>query len=412
MREFFLIFIIIFTANLAFSQENKGDNEQGYINLSVDEGKAGKKKIYTSKQIKQKSDEKGIAKKIKKTQGNLNAKTKVTIGKLNSPSIGSLGVETKLNTKYGLNLWNKFTAKEAIINLNYLPNVVSSNILQSYLVDLYASLSLPPQGNSKDVIKFLEIKLLKISTSGYANYLNDIVKQLPNNSRWERWKKWYVEYNLMKKNDKESCKVVNEFLKTDISNFWKKAKIICLITEQKFDEAKFVHDVMLSQNLVDELFTELFQNLVHKTNNNQLKHVNLQAEPLHIVMLDILRYPINANLIANFGAEYTEALIDLIYIDAEARSFLLDKLIALKAVDRERVVQVYKSVVSEGLDEKKSLSSLSEQSNGINRANVWLSTLKMKDNLKKVDYILKILDIENNLGRFKQSLELYLPILK
>ena len=39
----------------------------------------------------------------------------------------------------------------------------------------------------------------------------------------------YVEYNLMKKNDKESCKVVNEFLKTDISNFWKKAKIICLI---------------------------------------------------------------------------------------------------------------------------------------------------------------------------------------
>jgi len=270
MREFLLIFVIIFTANLAFSQENKGDNEQGYINLSVDEGKAGKKKIYTSKQIKQKSDKKRNTKKIKKTQDNLKEKTKVTIGKLNSPSIGSLGIDTKLNTKYGLNLWDKFTAKEAIINLNYLPNVVSSNILQSYLVDLYASVSLPPQGNSKDVIKFLEIKLLKISTSGYANYLNDIVKQLPNNSRWERWKKWYVEYNLMKKNDKESCKVVNEFLKTDISNFWKKAKIICLITEQKFDEAKFVHDVMVSQNLVDELFTELFQNLVHNTNNNQL----------------------------------------------------------------------------------------------------------------------------------------------
>ena len=46
MREFLLIFVIIFTANLAFSQENKGDNEQGYINLSVDEGKAGKKNIY------------------------------------------------------------------------------------------------------------------------------------------------------------------------------------------------------------------------------------------------------------------------------------------------------------------------------------------------------------------------------
>ncbi len=411
MRCFFLIFIIIFASDVTFGQENKKDKEKGYINLSIDEGNTSKRNLNVNEQVNQKSNEKLDAQKNKNERNTLKTKSKVTIGKLNSPSIGSIGIETKLNLKYGLNLWNTFTAKDAIINLNYLQNVVSSHALQNYLVDLYASISLPPEGNTKDVIKFLEVKLLKISSSGYANYLNEIVKQLPNSSRWERWKKWFVEYNLMKKNDKDSCQIVNEFLKISTNNFWKKAKIICLITEQKFNEANFVHDVMLSQNLVDEFFTELFKNIINKTTDLQLKHNNSQIEPLQIVMLDILKYPIKANLIANFGAEYTEALIDLVYIDAEARSFLLDKLIALKKVDRDRVVQIYQSVVSENLDEKKALSNLAENSNGINRANVWLSALEMKDNIKKVDYILKILDIENDLGRFKQSLELYLPIL-
>ena len=412
MRCLFLIFMIVFTTKVTFSQENKQDKEKGYIDLSVDGVNVNKNNLNANKKVNEKDNKKLNDKKnetIKKD--NLNTKSKVTIGKLNSPSIGSLGIETKLNVKYGLNLWNKFTAREAIINLNYIPNVVSSNVLQNHLVDLYASVSLPPQGDTKDVIKFLETKLLKLSSSGYANRLNDIVRQLPNSSRWGKWKKWFVEYNLMKKNDKESCKLVNEFLKISKNNFWKKAKIICLITEQKFNEASFVHDVMSSQNLVDKLFTELFKNIVNKKSNNQIEYINLQIEPLHIVMLDILKHPIKANLIANFGAEYTEPLIDLVYIDAEARSFLLDKLIALKEVDRIRVIQIYQSVVSEGLDEKKALSDLSENSNGINRANVWLSVLKMKDDIKKVGYILKILDIENNLGRFKQSLELYLPIL-
>ena len=55
--------------------------------------------------------------------------------------------------------------------------------------------------------------------------------------------------------------------------------------------------------------------------------------------------------------------------------------------------------------------NLSQKSNGINRANVWLSSLKIEDESKKVEYILKVLDIESNFGRFRQSLDLYIPIL-
>ncbi len=404
MKYIYIILILFFSSEFSFSQSN----DQNFINLSpkindlqIDSKQKGTREIKPKKNIE---DEK-----VKNIS--LKAKKGIQIGELKSPSIGSIGIETKLNTKFGLNLWDNFEAKEAIVNLNYLPNVVPSKFLQEYLVDLYSSVSLPPKGETKDIIKFLETKLLKISSSGYVKNLNEIVVQLPNNTRWERWKRWYVEYNLMKKNDDKACDLVNEFLKMDLDNFWQKAKIICLLTKQNFNEANFIHDVLESENLVDEFFADLFKKIVNDETPNKLNHKNVEIEPLHIVMLDILKHPIKANLIANFGAEYTDALIDLVYIDSEARSFLLDKLIGLKNVDREKIITIYQSVVSTDLEDKKALKNLYENSNGINRANVWLSALKMKDDLKKVGYILKVLDIENDLGRFSEALDLYMPIL-
>ena len=55
----------------------------------------------------------------------------VAIGKLEIPSLGSIGAETNLNKKIGLNLWSNFTANNAIKYLNLLPNKISSKSYQS-----------------------------------------------------------------------------------------------------------------------------------------------------------------------------------------------------------------------------------------------------------------------------------------
>ena len=168
---------------------------------------------------------------------------------------------------------------------------------------------------------------------------------------------------------------------------------------------------MLSQNLIDSVFTELFDYIINETNPNKIKFKIEKLEPIHIVMLDILKYPITANMVANFDAKYSDALLDLIYIEPRARSFLLDKIIVLKKIKREKIIQIYQSVLNPSQNANQALLNLSEKSNGINRANVWLSSLNINDELKKVEYILKVLEIENDLGRIKQSLDLYMPIL-
>ena len=81
--------------------------------------------------------------------------------------------------------WQEMSACEIVKQLNYIPDLVSSKALQSLLIDLYLSTSNPPRGNSDDIIKFLETRLIKIKSSGQSKKLYQLIEQLPKGQRVE-----------------------------------------------------------------------------------------------------------------------------------------------------------------------------------------------------------------------------------
>ena len=99
------------------------------------------------------------------------SKTNIKVSNLGIPSLGSIGVKTKINDIMRLGIWQDMSASEIVKQLNYIPDIVSSNALQSLLIDLYLSTSNPPRGNSDDIIKFLETRLIKIKSSGQSEKL-------------------------------------------------------------------------------------------------------------------------------------------------------------------------------------------------------------------------------------------------
>ena len=145
------------------------------------------------------------------------------IGKLEIPSLGSIGVETSLNKKKGLNLWSNFTANDAIKYLNLLPNKISSRAYQRFLNEVYASTSEPPKGNSDEISKFLETRLVKLALNGQTDYLIKIISQLPDSPKWERWKKWYVIHHFLVKDDTNACLKISNTIKNYDSTFLEKS---------------------------------------------------------------------------------------------------------------------------------------------------------------------------------------------
>ena len=335
----------------------------------------------------------------------------IKVSKLAKPSLGSLGIKTEVNNLMGLNIWKNLKVEEIIEHLNYIPDNSASKHLQIFLNDLYISASVPPEGESNQILKFLETRLFKIKNSGHSKNLYKLVSQLPKGNRWETWKKWQIEYELINRKDKKACELINIESKSNLKDFWQMARIFCLSIEGKRDQSEFILDLIKSRGFNDDIFENLFQSIYNEVNFINIENKTNKIQPLHIVMMDTLKIPIKVNYVAHLGVEYTDSLLSLNYLTSKARAFLLDKQLNYSFVSVDQIIENYKSVADGNIDFENSFSNFLKEPNGYNRANVWLSIINIKDDIKKVNSILKMVKSETNNGRFNDVIGLYLNLL-
>ena len=347
-----------------------------------------------------------------KTEANSTVKKiNVEVSNLEEPSLGSIGVKTKLNKIMGLNIWKDMSATNIVGHLNYIPDVVTSKILQTFLIQLYLSTSKPPSGTSEDIIKFLETRLMKIKSSGQSDQLYKLIKQLPEGKRWDIWKRWLVEYELFRRQDQKACSNVYEESKNNLDHFWQTARIFCLSINDKLSQAEFIFDLIKVKGFADPIFEDLFQIMNNEKEILNLNNYKKEILPIHLIMMDTIKIPIKVNYIAHLNVEYTDSLLKLTYLTPKARSLLLDKKINYSFVSVDQIIEGYKSVSDGEIDAANSFSNYIKKPNGLSRANVWFSILTLKDDIKKAETILNFLKLEAKVGRFYDSVNLYLPIL-
>ena len=338
--------------------------------------------------------------------------TNIKVRELTKPSLGSLGIKTDINNLLGLNIWGNLKASEIIENLNYIPDVVTSRSLQNFLNDMYLSSSNPPGGSSDEIIKFIETRLIKIKSVGHSEKLYQLVKQLPDNEKWSLWKKWQVEFELFNIKDEEACKFIKNKSKISSEDFWQMGRVFCLILDGKRDQSVLVLDLMKSRGFSNQIFEDLFNYIYNEKQSITLEKESLQIEPIHLVMMDVLKIPIKRDYTAHFGVEYVDSLLGLNYLTPKARSFLLDRKIKYTNISVEKIIENYKSVADGNINIDEALISYSKEPNAFNRANIWLSTISLKDDLKKAQSIIDFIKLEAKNRRFNEAVKLYLPILK
>ena len=399
MKLLFILFFFLFS-NLALSQiiKNPDDN---FINLTNDI-KIDQKPLNNNE----------ISKDTNKKKGNETKKIEpVTIGKLEIPSLGSIGIETSLNKKIGLNLWNKFTANNAIKYINMLPNNSSSRSFQKLLNQIYASTSEPPKGNPDEISEFLTTRLVKLAINGQTDYLIKIVSQLPDSQKWERWKKWYVIHHFLIKDDINACRKISNTMEYYDTTFWKKANLLCLVLQRNLTEANFIYDVMRSQNLLDKTFETLMDKILNEKQVEKFEYKNVPVTPLNLILLDITKHPISFDMIRDFGFEYKLQLSNLIYLQPEARAILIDQIASINDVKSDLLIKVYQDVKLVNLNKDETIKNLNLNPNGLNRAKVWLNAMKIRDSSEKAEFILQSLLIENKYNNSKIASDLYIPTL-
>ena len=338
-------------------------------------------------------------------------KLNIEVSNLEKPSLGSIGVKTKLNNIMGLDIWKSMNATNIVEHFSYIPDVVTSKSLQDLLIQLYLSSSNPPSGTSEEIIKFFETRLFKLKSSGQSEKLYQLINQLPDGERWNIWKQWIIEYELIGRQDQKACSNVYEGSKNNSNHFWQTARIFCLSINDKVSQAEFILDLLKVKGFEDPIFENLFQIMNNEKEKFEIKNKDTQILPIHLIMMDTIKIPIKINYIAHLGIEYTESLLKLTYLTPKARSFLLDKKINFTFVSSDQIILDYKSVSDGVIDIENSISNYKKIPNGQSRANVWFTVLNIKDEVKKAETILNFLKLEMKVGRFYDSVNLYLPTL-
>ena len=224
-------------------------------------------------------------KSIKKEFLESNKNSNIKVSKLEKPSLGSLGIKTDINKIMGLDIWANMKASDIIEHFNYIPDILLSKSLHIFLNDLYLGMSNPPIGNSDSIIKFLETRLLKIKSGGKSEKLYQLVSQLPQGIRWEFWKRWQIEYELINRQDKKACQYINEKSKINSDNFWQMSRIFCLAIEGKVDQSEFILDLIKSRGFSDEIFENLFQIIKDNEKTLSFKNKNSKIQPIHLIMI-------------------------------------------------------------------------------------------------------------------------------
>ncbi len=400
MRIFLILFFFLFS-NLALTQTLK-KSEDEFINLTNDINKNGQKAL---------NNEVNDQPVGKKSLSQTNKIEPITIGKLEIPSLGSIGIETSLNKKMGLNLWGNFTANDAIKYLNLLPNKSSSRSYQRLLNEVYASTSEPPSGDPDEISEFLKTRLIRLALNGQTEYLIKIISQLPDSQNWERWQKWYVIHHFLIKDDIKACRQVSNKIKNYESIFWKKANLLCLILQRDLSEASFIYDVMRAQDLLDKTFVKLIDKILNEKKVEKFDFKSELVTPLNLILLDITKHPISFDMIKDFGFEYKVQLLNLIYLMPEARALLIDQVTTVKDINRDLLIKIYQDIKLDNFNKAESLKNLNLNPNGLSRAKIWVNALQIRDSLEKAKFILESLLIENKHNNSKIASDLFIPTL-
>ena len=170
-------------------------------------------------------------------------------------------------------MWKKFEGEDLVFLLQNITKIKSLVLKEELLAILNIRNSIPKNFDSEDFNKIVIDSLLSLGDREKTYQIIQSFQDVQNNDYQNFYKEFELNYLLSNYKLSEACDFRNEIKKMNlknVSNFFLKVDIFCLILLEKFDEANLLHSLL---NETAEETDEYFQYLFNKLQNIEtLKH--------------------------------------------------------------------------------------------------------------------------------------------
>jgi hypothetical protein len=351
--------------------------------------------------------------------------TSAAIGRVGRRSISKIGLAsiglnqiTSADSVINSLIWSESDAEQALALLKATPAKGSSAALLALTTAITVQTAVPPKNAGKLAEQLVKARLDWLARSGQSDKLSQIVRLLPLDEEWSEWKRWQIEYDMVRRADKAACSDAERFALQTLDPFWHKARVICALLDGQLGAASFAADILRASGEQDDNFFQLVDKLLGRSATLSLDPDGLTL--LHLVLMDAAHEQISAAAFENLPPSMIQAASSFRYLAPDAALNTSYQMLGRNVQTAGETEQIWRSLLTAPVPAEAALASLRNQQAGgasklreigLNSAYLWVGlATRQGDDTDML--IAQALRRETQAGRIELLLDLYASLVR
>ena len=310
-------------------------------------------------------------------------------------------------------IWRQSETANIIPLILATPSYGSSQTLSTLSRQIMVQPAVPPLNAQQDINALVSARLEWLAGAGQSDSLSALVRKLPDDEDWNDWKRWQVQYDLMRRADDTACNEASRRSAETLDGFWHKANIICLLLSGQNAPASFAADVLNASGDDDDNFFQLVDKLLGRRTEISLDMNDLSL--VHLMLMDAAHETISLDALDNMPSSMIQALPSFRYLDANASVTVSYRLYERGLQSSSDTEQIWRSLKTAPVPAEAALSELStvvlpaagmRSSHGSSSPFLWVALVNRTE-LSADSLVRAALEAEASTGRLSLLLPLY-----
>ena len=315
-------------------------------------------------------------------------------------------------------IWSESDAEQALALVTATPARGSSAALSALTTAITVQTAVPPKHAGPLAEQLVKARLDWLARSGQSDKLSQIVRLLPLDEEWSDWKRWQIEYDLVRRADQAACTDAERFAQQTLEPFWHKARVICALLAGQQGAASFAADILRASGEQDENFFQLVDKLLGRAASLSLDVDNLSL--LHLILMDAAHEQISMAAFENLPASMIQAASSFRYLAPDAALSTSYQMLDRGLQNSGETEQVWRALLSAPVAAEAALASLDGvqadgrsalRQDGLNSAFLWVGLVTRQGDDTDM-LISQALQREAATGRIDLLLELYASLIR
>ena len=335
-------------------------------------------------------------------------------------SLASVGLKRAATLSEDLNalIWSDSDAETALYLLRNVPAMGSAPILSQLTFEIMAIAAVPPKGAGSVAEELVSTRLNWLAAAGQSDALAEIVRMLPEEDRWAKWKRWQVEYDLIRQADDTACRDAEKKAQLTLDDFWHQSRIICALLAGDKNNARFAADILKASGGEDVNFFQLVDKLLGSEAEISLDLATLDS--VDLVLMDAAHEQISLAAFEQMPSSMIQVASNFRYLAADAALKTSFMMLERGLQKRGPTEQIWRSLLEAPMPAEAALATLDGQDafgqtaarhDALVSASLWVGLALRKEADTNI-LIRRAFETEIRSGRPELLLDLYASLIQ